>query len=126
MVQSTEPLDVARKYFDVLSAKDFATVAAGLADDMVWRQPVLWHLSLWRGCRRDARRHAVCQPRDFRDLTDRSARHPRPLAAAPVHFSGTRHGETVNQGGIDLLRVEGERIAEVWLFSSDPVEADAF
>ncbi|MER7408384.1 nuclear transport factor 2 family protein [Streptomyces sp. NPDC000070] len=39
---------------------------------------------------------------------------------------GTRHGETVNQDGIDLLRVEGERIAEVWLFSSDPVEEDAF
>jgi hypothetical protein len=37
MVQSIEPLDVARKYFEVL----FATVAAELADDTVWRQPVL-------------------------------------------------------------------------------------
>ena len=31
-----------------------------------------------------------------------------------------------HQDGIDLLRVEGDRIAEVWLFSSDPVEEDAF
>jgi ketosteroid isomerase-like protein len=45
MVQSTEPLDVARKYFEVLSVKDFATVAAMLADDIVWHQPGVNQLS---------------------------------------------------------------------------------
>ncbi|OZM80791.1 hypothetical protein [Pseudonocardia sp. MH-G8] len=30
------------------------------------------------------------------------------------------------QDGIDLLRIEGDRIAEAWLFSSDPRSEDAF
>ncbi|MEV6878886.1 hypothetical protein [Amycolatopsis sp. NPDC051128] len=32
----------------------------------------------------------------------------------------------MDQDGVDLLRVEGDRIAEVWLFSSDPAEEDGF
>src|SRR5688500_20159662 len=39
MAQSLEPLDVARKYFEALSAKDFATVAGMFADNIVWHQP---------------------------------------------------------------------------------------
>ena len=35
----TTPLTVVRKYFDALSAKDFATVAGMFADDIVWHQP---------------------------------------------------------------------------------------
>ncbi|MGW0520804.1 nuclear transport factor 2 family protein [Crossiella sp. NPDC003009] len=74
-----------RKYFDALSAKDFATVAGMFADDIVWHQP------------------------------------------GDNRFPGTRRGAAaVDQDGIDLLRVEGDRIAEVWLFSSDPAQEDAF
>jgi hypothetical protein len=48
------------------------------------------------------------------------------LVTVPVHFSGWRAGAVVDQPGVDLLRVEGDRIAEVWLFSSDPSEEDTF
>jgi hypothetical protein len=30
------------------------------------------------------------------------------------------------QDGIDLMAVEGDKIAEVWLFSSDSASEDAF
>ena len=43
------------------------------------------------------------------------------LVATPVHFSATRNGEEMGMNGVDLLRVEADRIAEVWLFSPLPV-----
>ena len=41
------------------------------------------------------------------------------LVAAPVHFAAQRAGAGMALDGVDLLRVEGDRIAEVWLFSAD-------
>ncbi|MFI6850912.1 hypothetical protein [Streptomyces sp. NPDC050416] len=40
------------------------------------------------------------------------------LVAAPVHFSAKRDGVEMEMNGVDLLRIEGERVAEVWLFSA--------
>ena len=48
------------------------------------------------------------------------------LVAIEIEFAGTRDGATLNQPGIDLLRIEGGKIVEVWLFSSDPAQEDAF
>lgn len=130
MVQSTEPLDVARKYFEALSAKDFATVAGMFADDVVWHQPGVNQFS---GTRRggEAVGEMLGGMMSFSQGTfEISLTGPLmangSLVAAPIRFSGMRHGATVDQNGVDLLRVEGDRIAEVWLFSSDPVEEDAF
>lgn len=39
---------------------------------------------------------------------------------APVHFSAERDGVVMGMNGVDLLWIEGERIAEVWLFSAWP------
>lgn len=130
MVQSIEPLDVARKYFDALSAKDFATVAGMFADDIVWHQPGANQFS---GTRRGGEAvgemlggmMSVSQGTFEISLTGPLMANGS-LVAAPIRFSGMRNGATVDQSGVDLLRVEGDRIAEVWLFSSDPVEEDAF
>lgn len=48
------------------------------------------------------------------------------LVAAPVHFSGQRGDVELNQSGVDLLRVAEGKIAEVWLFSSDEAQENAF
>ena len=48
------------------------------------------------------------------------------LVAAPVHFSGQRGDVELNQSGVDLLRVTEGKIAEVWLFSSDEAQENAF
>jgi ketosteroid isomerase-like protein len=48
------------------------------------------------------------------------------LVAIEIEFAGQRDGATLNQPGIDLLRIEGGKIVEVWLFSSDPAQEDAF
>src|SRR5688572_16787680 len=130
MAQSLEPLDVARKYFDALSAKDFATVAGMFADDIVWHQP---------GANRFSGTHrgsaavnemiggmmAVSEGTFDLVLTATPMANGA-LVAAPVQFSGKRDGAAMSQDGVDLLRVDGDRIAEVWLFSSDPQGEDAF
>jgi ketosteroid isomerase-like protein len=130
MVQSSGPLDVAHKYFEALSAKDFATVAGMFADDIVWHQPGAGQFS---GTHRGGEAvggmlggmMSVSQGTFEISLTGPLMANGT-LVAAPIHFSGRRDGATVDQGGVDLLRVEGDRIAEVWLFSSGPVEEDAF
>ena len=127
---SNEPLDVARKYFEALSAKDFGTVAGMFAGDIVWHQPGANQFS---GTRRGGEAvgemlggmMTVSQGTFEISLTGPLMANGS-LVAAPIHFSGMRNGATVDQDGVDLLRVEDDRIAEVWLFSSDPVEEDAF
>jgi uncharacterized protein len=130
MVESTGPLAVVRKYFDALSAKDFATVAALFADDIVWHQPGANQFS---GTRRGGAAvgemlggMTTVSEGTFEISLTGPLMANGTLVAAPVHFSGKRDGAATDQDGVDLLRVEGDRIAEVWLFSFDPAEEDAF
>lgn len=46
--------------------------------------------------------------------------------AARIHFTASRDGATLDQDGVDVLRVDGGRISEVWLFSADQPAEDAF
>ena len=126
----TTPLAVARAYFDALAAKDFATVAAMFADDIVWHQP---------GDNRFSGTHhgsaavgemiggmmAVSEG-TFELSTTAAPMVNGALVAVPVHFAGKRDGASMAQDGIDLMAVTGDKIAEVWLFSSDPQSEDAF
>lgn len=48
------------------------------------------------------------------------------LFAVPVHFSAKRGDAELSMDGVDVLRVDGEHIAEVWLFSSVQQTEDDF
>jgi ketosteroid isomerase-like protein len=129
-VDTTAPLAVARRYFDALSAKDFATVAAMFADDIVWHQPGDNRFS---GTHRGSAAvgEMIGGMMAVSEGTFELSATAAPMVngtvvAAPVHFSGKRDGAAMAQDGLDLLRIEGDRIAEVWLFSSDPRSEDAF
>ena len=123
-------LTVARKYVDAVSAKDFATVAGLLADDIVWHQPGANRLSgTHRG--RAAVDEVLGGMMVISEGTFELAVTGAPmvngdLVAIPVHFSGQRDNVKLAQGGVDVLRIEGDRIAEVWLFSSAQDTEDAF
>lgn len=43
-----------------------------------------------------------------------------------VHFSGKRDGAELSMDGLDVLRVDGGKIAEVWLFAADQQAEDEF
>ncbi|NGY63082.1 nuclear transport factor 2 family protein [Lentzea sp. NEAU-D13] len=130
MVESTGPLAVVTRYFDALAAKDFPTVAGLFADDVVWHQPGDNQFS---GTHRGSA--AVGQllggmmtasEGSFELSLTGPLMVNGAVVAASIHFSGKREDATMGQDGVDLLRVEGDRIAEVWLFSSDPESEDAF
>jgi ketosteroid isomerase-like protein len=129
-MHSPAPLAVVRSYFDALSAKDFATVAAMFADDIVWHQPGENRFS---GTHRSSAAvgemiggmMAVSEG-TFELSTTAAPMVNGTLVAVPVHFTAKRDGAAMAQAGVDLLRIEGDKIVEMWLFSSDPQSEDAF
>ena len=130
MTESTGPLAVVSKYFEALAAGDFPAVAGLFAEDIVWHQPGDNQFS---GTHRGGA--AVGQllggmMAASEGTFELSLTGPLmvngTVVAVPIHFSGKREDATMGQAGVDLLRVEGDRIAEVWLFSSDPASEDAF
>ena len=120
----------ARTYADALTAKDFATVAGMFADDVVWHQPgahrfagtyrgqaeVNGHLGALMGASQGTFELSVTgEPMVNGDL-----------AAMQVDFSAQRDGAAMSMGGVDIVRIVGDRVAEVWLFSSDQQVEDEF
>lgn len=130
MSDSTATFAVACRYVDAMSAKDFATVASMFADDIVWHQPGSNRFS---GTRRSAAAvnemlggqmgvtNGTLEIQVTGALMVNGA-----LCALPVHFSAKRDGAEMSMDGVDVLRVEGDKIVEVWLFSTDQQAEDAF
>ncbi|KAB2350104.1 nuclear transport factor 2 family protein [Actinomadura rudentiformis] len=116
-------LAVARRYVHAMAAKDFAAVAGLFADDIVWHQPGDHRFSgTYSGAA--AVNEAIGGQMAATEGTLDIAITGEPmindaLAAFPVHFSAKRNEAHMSMDGIDVLRVEGDKIAEVWLFSSD-------
>ncbi|RZL35019.1 MAG: DUF4440 domain-containing protein, partial [Pedobacter sp.] len=48
------------------------------------------------------------------------------LVTASIHFKAENCGKNLSMKGIDLLRIENDKIKEVWLFSENIDEEDSF
>jgi len=48
------------------------------------------------------------------------------LVDMPLRFSGTIEDRKMDMAGIDLFKVENEKITEVWLFSEDQEAENVF
>ena len=48
------------------------------------------------------------------------------IVAAPVHWTAKRPGVETEGVGVDVMRVVDGKVVEVWLFTADPAEEDAF
>lgn len=121
---------VAKKYTDALAAKDFGTVAGMFAADIVWHQPGDHQLSgTYRG-------HAAVNELLGAQMAATQGTFELSLTgdfmingdtvAIPVHFSGQRDGVAMSMEGVDVIRIAGEQVAEVWLFSADQRAENAF
>ncbi|MFF9809297.1 nuclear transport factor 2 family protein [Streptomyces coeruleorubidus] len=129
-MEPTTTLAVANRYVDAVSAKDFAAVAGMFADDIVWNQPGTHRFS---GSHRGVAavgeflgaQMAVTEGTFDLALTGAPMVNGD-LVAIPVHFSAKRDGREMSMDGVDVLRVAGDKIAEVWLFSADQEAEDAF
>jgi ketosteroid isomerase-like protein len=129
-MEPSTTLAVAHRYAEALSAKDFATVAGMFADDIIWHQPGTHQLSgTHRGSAAvnamiGAQMTATEGTFEIKLTGDPMVNGA--LVAIPVHFSARRGSAEMAMDGVDVLRVEGEKIAEVWLFSVDQQAEDAF
>ena len=126
----TTPLAVITTYFDALEAGDFAAVAATFADDIVWHQPGANRFSgVHRGSAAVGEMIGGMMTVSEGTFT---LRRNAPLmvngdlVAAPVHWAAKRSGAEMDGVGVDLMRVADGKVAEVWLFTADPAEEDAF
>ncbi|MFS8096638.1 nuclear transport factor 2 family protein [Lentzea alba] len=126
----TTPLAVITTYFDALEAGDFATVSATFADDIVWHQPGANRFSGIHhgsaavgemiGGMMTVSEGTFTLKRNAPLMVNGS------IVAAPVHWTAKRSGAEMDGVGVDLMRVENGKVAEVWLFTADPAEEDAF
>lgn len=123
-------IEIARTYFQAIQTGDLDTVGKTLAEDVIWHQPGANRFS---GDRR-GRDAVFAMLGDMMQVSvgtfaiDRvhSLMGNGDLVAATIHFTGKREDADMSMDGVDLLRVTDGKIAEVWLFSSDPAAEDAF
>lgn len=123
-------IDVVGRYGAAVAAGDMAALAATLTDGVVWHQPgenqlsgdhvgpeaVVAHLG----------RFMELSAGTFA-LETESATESGNLVAMTVRFTAQRDGAaSLDQRGVDVFRVEGGQIAEIWLISEDQSTEDQF
>ncbi|WP_315106720.1 nuclear transport factor 2 family protein [uncultured Microbacterium sp.] len=124
------PSDVIARYGAAAAVGDMAALAATLHEDAVWHQPGRNQLS-GDHVGPDA---IVAHLGRFMELSGGTFRletlsvvEAGALVATTVKFSATRDGHPdLDQSGVDIFRVQGDRIAEIWLISEDQETEDAF
>ena len=129
-MSDTENIRIMRNYVDSLGRGDMETVGALLADDVIWHQPGASHLSGLHTGKKEVFAHLG----KFMELSGNTFRVTKVDAvmanddrvAATMHFMAERPGRTLSMDGVDVMRIEGGTIKEVWLFSDDQAAEDAF
>jgi uncharacterized protein len=116
-MNDAQNIKILQSYVDSLSKGDMETVGTLLADDVVWHQPGAGHLSGLHSGKKQLFAHLgkfmELSGNTFRVTEIRSVMANDDMVAATLHF-------------VDVMRIVGGKIKEVWLFSSDQVAEDAF
>ena len=123
-------IDVVGQYGAAMAAGDMDALAATFADDAVWHQPganplsgdqvgsdaIIAHLG----------RFMQISAGTFALVPD-SVTEAGDLVSMTVTFTAQREGRAdLTQHGVDIFRVAGDKIAEVWLISEDQAAEDTF
>src|SRR5690606_9789865 len=122
--------DVIARYGAAMAAGDMVALRSTLSDQAVWHQPghnqlsgdhvgpdaILAHLG----------RFMELSEGTF-TLSTESVAEVGTLVATTVPFTASRPDPTdLDQHGVDVFRVDGDQIAEVWLISEDQTAEDRF
>ena len=122
--------EIVHQFYASLAKGDFEKVGSLLADDLVWHQPGKGSVSgsykgkeavfshLGRMSELSGGTFAIDQI-DY--ITENNH-----LVVAAVAFEVFAFDKSIRMRGIDLFRVENDKIQEVWLFSERIDEEDAF
>ena len=123
-------LDIAKTYIKAAQTGDQATLASVISPNVVWHQPGHNQFS---GTHRGI---ATVGPMLGRMMEVSKGTFSITRAdhymlngdwvAITLEFAGEANGIQLRQPGVDLIRIDGGKIAEVRLFSSNQEEEDAF
>jgi ketosteroid isomerase-like protein len=120
-------IEIVQSYFNAIAAGDFQTVGALLSENVVWHQPGNGIQSGTYTGRTDVFAHlgnfmawsnGTFAIDKIEYISDNGQ-----LVTASINFKAEKGDQSISMKGIDLLRVEGDLIVEVWLFS-EKIEAE--
>lgn len=123
-------IDIARNYIRAAQTGDQALLARTVSPTVVWHQPGanrfsgthrgLAAVGAMIGGMMEVSRgtFAITEAQHYMENGD--------WVAISIRFAGEREGARLDQAGVDLLRIQDGQVAEVFLFSSDPVQEDRF
>lgn len=123
-------IDIAKAYIKAVQSGDQAALGALISPEVIWHQPGnnqfsgtktgIAEFGAMFGAMMGVSGGSFAITGAHRFMANGD------MVAIEIEFAATREGATLNQPGIDLLRIAGGQIVEVWLFSSDPAQEDAF
>jgi uncharacterized protein len=123
-------IDIARAYIKAVQTGDQPTLGELLSPQVVWHQPGnnqfsgtkngIAEFGAMMGGMMDVAGGTFAITHAHRYAANGN------LVAIEIEFSGQRESATLDQPGIDLLRIANGKIVEVWLFSADPEQEDMF
>ena len=123
-------IDIAKTYIKAIQTGDQATLGALISPDVIWHQPGNNQFSgthqgmakvgpmLGKMMEVSKGTFAITRADYYMANGD--------WVAINIEFAGERDGLKLKQAGVDLVRIEGGKIVEVRLFSSDQAQEDAF
>jgi ketosteroid isomerase-like protein len=123
-------IEIAKRYIHAAQTGEQALLASLIAPDVVWHQPGKNRFSgTHRGLAAvgamlgdmmevSGGTFTISNAHRFMENGD--------WVAIELEFRGQRTGARLAQSGVDLLRIENGKIVEVYLFSSDQEQEDAF
>ena len=123
-------IDIAKAYIKAVQTGDQAALGSIISHYVIWHQP---GNNLFSGTHRGmaAVGPMLGKMMEVSKGTFAITRADHCMAngdwvAITMEFAGEANGIQLKQSGVDLLRIEGGKIAEVRLFSSDQAQEDLF
>lgn len=123
-------IDIAKTYIKAAQTGDQATLGAIISPDVIWHQPGNNQFS---GTHQGMAKVGpmLGKMMEVSKGTFAITRADHYMAnghwvAISIEFAGEHDGLKLKQTGVDLVKIEGSKIVEVRLFSSDQAQEDAF
>lgn len=123
-------IDIAKTYIKAIQTGDQATLGGLISPDVIWHQPGTNQFS-GTHCGMATVGPMLGKMMEVSQGTFAITRADHYMAngdwvAITIEFAGQANGLQLKQPGVDLIRIEGGKIVEVRLFSSDQAQEDAF
>ena len=123
-------IDIAKAYIKAIQTGDQATLGSLISPDVIWHQPGKNRFSGTHGgmAAVGPMLGAMMEVSKGTFAITRADHHMAygDWVAITIEFAGEANGLKMKQAGVDLIRIEGGKIVEVKLFSSDQAQEDDF